>query len=421
MPKTEFARMKRSDHSMLPPTPAVTLAYKSPNACIVCHTNEDAKWADENVRSWRKRDYQAPVLYRTGLIDAARKRDWSRLPEMIQYLEKKQKGDEVVATSLIRLLRNCDDPRKNPVILKMLQDRSPLVRSAAAESLALYPTRGNLQALVKATGDEYRLVRIRAAAGLTGRTGLMLSEADKKNIEKANREYLQSLTIPRDHWGSYYNLGNYYLYLGDYRQAIAGYDTSLKLEPRGVMPRVNMSIAYARLGENKKAENSLTEALKIAPDSAAANLNMGLLKAEQGDRKGAERYLRQAWKADPKMSQAAYNLCVILSESKPEEAIGWCRKATEASPANPKFAYSLAFYERKKGDTAAAIGTLRNLIARNPDYPDAYVLLGEIYERQGKVNEARTVYQQALWNPDIPAQGRTYIEQRLRALSGKKQ
>jgi tetratricopeptide (TPR) repeat protein len=147
---------------------------------------------------------------------------------------------------------------------------------------------------------------------------------------------------------------------------------------------------------------------------------MGLLKAEQGDRKGAEKYLRQAWKDDPKMGQAAYNLCDILSESKPDEAVGWCRKAAEASPSNPKFAYSLALLELKKGDTEAAIGTLRKLIARNPDYPDAYVMLGEIYERQGRVNEARTVYQQALWNPDIPAQSRTYIEQRIRALSGRR-
>jgi tetratricopeptide (TPR) repeat protein/cytochrome c556 len=420
MPKTEFARMKRSDHSLLPPTPAVTLAYKSPNACNICHTDKDAKWADENVRKWRKRDYQAPVLYRTGLIDDARKRNWSRLTEMLQYLEKKQKGDEVVATSLIRLLRNCDDPRKNPVMLKMLQDRSPLVRSAAADALALYPTRGNLQALVKATGDDYRVVRIRAAAGLAGKSGFVLNETDKKNIEKANREYLQSIKIPPDHWASYYNEGNYYLNIGNYRQAITGYETSIRLEPQGVMSRVNMSMAYARLGESKKAESSLKEALKIAPDSAAANLNMGLLKAEQGDKKSAETYLRQAWKADPQMGQAAYNLCIILSESKPDEAIGWCRKASEASPSNPKFAYSLAYYERKKGDTEAAVGTLRNLIARNPDYPDAYVLLGEIYERQGRVNEARTVYQQALWNQDIPAQSRTYIEQRIRALSGRR-
>ena len=66
MPKTEFARMVRSDHSMLPPTPAATIAFKSPNACNLCHTNKDAAWADKLVREWHKEDYQAPVLRRAG-------------------------------------------------------------------------------------------------------------------------------------------------------------------------------------------------------------------------------------------------------------------------------------------------------------------------------------------------------------------
>ena len=50
---TEFARMHRSDHSMLPPTPAATMAYQSPNACNLCHTDKDAAWADKYVRQWR--------------------------------------------------------------------------------------------------------------------------------------------------------------------------------------------------------------------------------------------------------------------------------------------------------------------------------------------------------------------------------
>ena len=45
--------------------------------------------------------------------------------------------------------------------------------------------------------------------------------------------------------------------------------------------------------------------------------------------------------------------------------------------------------------------------------------MGEIYERHGRVSEERTVYQQVLWNQDLPAQSRTYIEQRIRELSGR--
>ena len=103
MPMTEFARMQRSDHSMLPPTPAATRKFKSPNACNLCHQDKDAAWADKQVRQWHKKDYQAPVLHRAGLIDAARRRDWTRLPEMLTYITDKN-HDPVFATSLIRLL-----------------------------------------------------------------------------------------------------------------------------------------------------------------------------------------------------------------------------------------------------------------------------------------------------------------------------
>ena len=86
MPMTAFARMKRSDHSMLPPAPAATIAYQSPNACNLCHADKDAAWADEQVRQWRTRDYQAPVLQRAALVAAARKRDWTKQPEMLAYI-----------------------------------------------------------------------------------------------------------------------------------------------------------------------------------------------------------------------------------------------------------------------------------------------------------------------------------------------
>jgi len=44
MPMTEFAFMRRSDHSMLPPAPTMTILLKSPNACNLCHKDRDAQW-----------------------------------------------------------------------------------------------------------------------------------------------------------------------------------------------------------------------------------------------------------------------------------------------------------------------------------------------------------------------------------------
>ena len=417
MPTTEFARMRRSDHSMLPPTPAATTAFNSPNACNLCHSDKDAAWADKYVREWRTRDYQAPLLKRASLVDAARKRDWSKLPEMLDYVASKDR-DEVVATSLLRLVPASGDPRVVPVLYKSMKDPSPLMRAAAAQALQNVPTKESVQALVEATGDEYRLVRVRAAASLAGYQDLPLDETDKKRVAAANEEYLASILSRPDQWDSHYNLGNYYLDRRDFKQAVASYETALNMEPHGVLAMVNQAMAYARMGENQKANDALQKALKVAPDNAAANFNMGLLRAEVNDLKAAETHLKAALKADPQMAQAAYNLCVILSKDRPDEAVDFCRKAAEIRPDQPRYAYTLAFFHQQKGDLDGAAEVLDGLITRYPAYADAYVLLGGIYEKQGKKAEAEKVYNKGLAVEGIPNQYKIAMKARLEALKG---
>ncbi len=381
MPRTAFARMNRSDHSMRPPAPAATMAFKSPNACNLCHKDKDAAWADDYVRQWRTRDYQAPLLTRAALIDAARKRDWSRLPEMLAYLQSKDR-DDVFAASLIRLMRASQDDRITPVLLTAMKDPSPLVRASAAEAISLRPSRDAVQALLDATGDEYRLVRTRAAAGLAGYPVDRLSGELKTRVEKANKEYLAFIMARPDQWASHYNMGNYQLGRGELKGAVASYQAALKREPQAVMAMVNASIAYAQMGESGKAEKSLQEALKSAPDNAAANFNMGLLKAEQHEPKLAERYLKKAIRVDPQMAQAAYNLCVITAQDRLNEAVTWCRKAAALRPQEPKYAVTLAFYLNQKGDRDEAIKTLTAIIEKYPGYKDAETLLGEISKKE---------------------------------------
>ncbi|MGO9614505.1 MAG: tetratricopeptide repeat protein [Dissulfurispiraceae bacterium] len=377
MPMTAFARMDRSDHSMLPPAPAATMAYKSPNACNICHNDKDAEWADKYVREWRKRDYQAPILKRASLIDAARKRDWSKLSDMLSYVQSEDR-DEVFSASLIRLMAASTDERITPVLLTAMKDPSPLVRAAAAATISIRPSREGVEALLDATGDEYRLVRTRAAAGLAGYPTDGLTGEMKARVEKAKKEYLAFIMARPDQWTSHYNMGNYQLSRGEIKKAVASYQVALKLEPQAVMAMVNSSIAFAQMGDSGKAEKSLQEALKIAPDNAAANFNMGLVKAEKNEPKPAETYLKKALKADPQMAQAAYNLCVITSKDRISEAVRWCRKAAELRPQEPRYAFTLAFYLNQKGDRDEAVRTLQKIVTKYPGYKDAEMLLEEI-------------------------------------------
>jgi Tfp pilus assembly protein PilF len=267
-----------------------------------------------------------------------------------------------------------------------------------------------------ATGDDYRLVRVRAMASLIGYRNLSVEDADKTKVEAALKEYLTSILSRPDQWSSHYNLGNAYLGLGNPKQAIASYDTALKLEPRAVLAMVNESMAYVQLGEAKKADESLQKALKVAPGNAVANFNMGLLKAEQNDLKGAERYLKAALKADPQMAQAAYNLCVITSKDRITEAVTYCKKAADLRPQEPRYAYTLAFYQLQKGDESDAVKTLEGLIEKQPAYADSYLLLGGIYEKQGKKDEAEKIYKKALEIDGISDQDKFRIGAQLEAL-----
>ena len=213
--------------------PAATIAYKSPNACNQCHADKDAPWADQWVRKWYPRDYQAEPLRRAALLDAARKNDWRRLPEMLANVPNKQ-GDEIYRNSLVRLLRSCSDPQKWPVLIAAVQDDSPLVRASAVAALEGHITRESRDALLRATADPVRLVRVRAAAALAAVHFEQVEDAEaRKSLRRATAEFKQAMAARPDDWASYSNLGGYYMESGNFDAAVEAFETALKLEPRG--------------------------------------------------------------------------------------------------------------------------------------------------------------------------------------------
>jgi Flp pilus assembly protein TadD len=175
-------------------------------------------------------------------------------------------------------------------------------------------------------------------------------------------------------------------------------------------------MAYARMGENEKATDALINALQINPENAAANFNMGLIKAEKNDFIAAEKYLRAALRTDPHMAQAAYNLAIILSKDRLDESIIYCKKAATLRPYDSKFAYTAAYFQERSGDLSGAASQLNNLLRRNPNYRDAYILLGDVLERLERKVEAETAYNRGLSLQNLPPQFKIHFQMRLEAL-----
>ena len=416
MPMTEFARMRRSDHSMRPPTPATTLAYGSPNACNICHTNQDAGWADRYVRQWRTRDYQAPVLQRAAWIAGARKRDWTKLHEIVNYLASPAR-EEIGASSLIQLLRACDDEAKWAGIMPCLKDSSPLVRAAAVEAVGDRLSPETILSLLAATRDEYRLVRLRAAAVLAPVARETLNEADRKALTAASDELLASYRARPDDTASQHNLGNYLMERREYDRAIEAFEISRKLDPNSVSPLVNVALAYNAQGQNAQAEASLRRARQLDPTNGVVNLNLGMLLAEMNKLAEAESAFRTAFKSESQSAQAAYNLGVLLSKTNPHETLRWCQRAADLRPQEARYAYTLAFYQNQQGLTREAVKTLEKLIQQAPPHVESYGLLVQLYEAGNRVADAVSVYRRAADNVKLPEPQRAVFRDRAKALA----
>jgi tetratricopeptide (TPR) repeat protein len=394
MPKTEFARMARSDHSMRPPAPAATLAFGSPNACNQCHQDKDGSWSDREVRKWHAHDYQKPTLRRASLIAAARKEDWSELSAMLDAVTGSQRH-EVTAAGLLRLLRRCPSATKWPAVLAALADPSPWVRAAAAEAAGDHLTPSLVGALLTMTRDPVRLPRVRAAAALAGLASSAAPEAMRADLMSATRELEASLAGRPDDFAAQLDLARLHESRGDRTSAIAAYQAAIRLRPDLAAPLVNLSLVYHAVGKTRDAEDALRRALSIEPSSLAANLNLGMLLGELGRLPEAEAALRTAVRADPRSAVAAYNLAVVVSRDRLDEAVALSRRAAELDPASPKYAYTSAFYLAQRGDKQAAASVLRRALDGQAASADCYLLLASLLVDTGRKGEAEVLLRSA--------------------------
>jgi Tfp pilus assembly protein PilF len=406
MPTTKFARMTRSDHSMRPPMPAATLRFKSPNACNICHIDKDAAWAGEYVKKWHEKDYQRPTLELASLIDEARRGNWDQLKAILEYISS-QNRDEIFATSLLRLLIGCDSQLKWPVVINVLNnDTSPLVRAAAAQTLDGYITSESVRALAKATSDEYRLVRVRAASTLSAIDIELLPAEYQMPVKQAITELVEGLQAHPDDYASHYNLGNLYMQRRDNEKTLAAYETAIKLRPDFIPPYVNIAFVYNSIGNNEKAEASFRKAIALDPNNAAVHLNLGMLLGEMRRPKDAEKSFRSALTADPNLAVAAYNLGVLLASDRPSESLQWCRRAYLLRPDEGRYGYTYAFYLYQKSEVEQAISILADMISRNVPYGDAYALLATIHIQREEMDKALEVYSSAYRNTKLTQQER---------------
>ncbi|MFC1760836.1 tetratricopeptide repeat protein [Planctomycetota bacterium] len=419
MPMTSFAHMNRSDHSMRPPTPGVSKEFKSDVACLLCHQHKNEKdvvWADSQVRQWHKHDYQKPYLERARLLEEARHDRWQNLDRILTYIAAPER-EEILTASLIRTLIGCMDAKKWPVLIDVLErDTSPLVRSAAASGLDNYYSPVSVKALVKATQDDYRLVRVRAAASLASLPTEHIPAAGRKAVAAATEELKVSFTSRQDDFAAHFNRGNFYMNRRNYEAAIEAFGATNQLRPDFMAAYVNRAFAYNAKGQNEQAEKAMRQALDIDPNNGIVHMNLGMLLGELERTDEAKAAFKRSFQLDPNNAQSAYNLGVILASKDPGASTAWCKKAYDLQPEEAKYGYTYAFYLLQQNQVDRAMDVLEEQIKTRVAETDSYMLLADIYRRQNQPQQVRWVWEQALQNLTLSPEDRALLERQIQSL-----
>jgi tetratricopeptide (TPR) repeat protein len=208
----------------------------------------------------------------------------------------------------------------------------------------------------------------------------------------------------------YFLLGRYYESQGDVEKAIASHKQALSLEPASAEIRAELAGLYARQDRPAEAVEMAEAALEKDPANREANRIIGSVFAALAEQRqplkpgddtatyvpraiGALERARSEGGSDVALDLTLGRLYVQTKAF--DRAIPLLRRVAAQQPGYAEIAILLATAEEGAGRTDDAIATLRASLDENPKSFRAWVMLGELSEKQSEWKSAADAYARA--------------------------
>ena len=162
-----------------------------------------------------------------------------------------------------------------------------------------------------------------------------------------------------------------------------------------------ISNLYSQANRGKEASQAANQAYDVASGAERkqiARLTLATAQQMSGDFKAAEQTLRAILAESPSNPIAMNNLGYFLLErnERLEEALGFIEQAYRIDPTNPSFLDSLGWAYFRLNNLVEAERYLKDAARLGSGSATIQEHLGDLYERQGKPDLARTVWNKAL-------------------------
>lgn len=392
--KTYMAVDPRLDHSLRVPRPDLSVSLGTPNACSGCHlekselaeskrtelgeyakwlragrtdaTIRDAvakvdRWSADRFREWWGERRDADTHFSHALA-AARRGDPDAASRLVSLAERSDLSAIVRATCLNELAQ-FDSAAAMRLAVDLLKNEEPLIRITAVAFLERLPDEELVRRLAPVLNDPIRGVRAEAGRVMSRVDERWLGGPERAAREKAIAEFRQGLEANSDRAMSHLGLGILAERQGRDAEAVAAYETALRIEPRTAGPRANLAALLERqLTENTDPAVAAAHSQRI---TALRNEELQLLARDARllPDSGAIRY--------------RYGLSLYL-HGRLDEAEKELTAAVAASPQTPDFVLGLALLYQKQNRIPEAIRQTERLLQLRPNDPSYQQLLQEL-------------------------------------------
>ncbi|CDF80958.1 tetratricopeptide repeat family protein [Formosa agariphila KMM 3901] len=349
----------RRDHSFRVPRPDQSVEYGTPNACTQCHQDKSDEWAAKQVVEWYGPDrldhYSDQLLISNKSNISVQER--MGLDTFINNLD-------YPAIARATVIENIDitNNEQFEVILKSLEDPSPMVRFNALQKFRNISPQDRVFIASKHLSDTTRLVRIGAMQLLTGIDAQTLATINQSELSKARHELETMMFTNADFSTGRLQLGDYYLQNNDPDNAIKNYELALKKDSLLLPVYSNLATAYSLKGNSELALSTLNTWLRKEPNAGRAYYLRALLNFEIKANEQAVSDLNQAIKIDSTDTRSMYNLATFYYQNKKfTEAEHVILKAVKLLPDNQDYQYLLALIYQGQGKTEQSNRIMQNL------------------------------------------------------------
>jgi Flp pilus assembly protein TadD len=193
------------------------------------------------------------------------------------------------------------------------------------------------------------------------------------------------------------DLGSAYQRMGATDKAIGAYEEVLKKEPRNLQALKFVGDCYRRAKEPDKAIAAYQKVMKLSPSDPRPYFLLGAVYEETGNDGKAEQVFQEAQQFKRYLGEAWTNLgAIAYRRGDLSKATWYLSRAVVKAPTRPKGHYNYALLLSAKKERDRALDELKIAGDLDPEDAEIRYLAGVILLRQGRLDEAKQMFEEAL-------------------------